>query len=332
MSFASNVHEFWTQFNANLPQIKADLEAQNFEKASRIVEDTLKICLSEPTFMVGLKDGAVDLVLTPEGQKAPLFWLEFIKNNMPSSLLGSAVCTLGKQKVGKNFGFKMYGADVTTDDILTYPRFDEQKFDLEIYNEQIATLLQNNENEAYNLAFILLDNALGEICVINALGALTLLKAPKKNGVKLSDLGALVERNLGADILKDPLLGATVYRLEPRGDEVREDVVVGSSRLTEIINEYLSGEREIFKTAAANGIKICFLSYGVGGAEGLEIRAQVEDELEECGEFLQIIGGASGTQRAYTDLICYDEERLAEILPSIEAKFRIKIGVHDFTR
>ncbi|MFC2587954.1 MAG: hypothetical protein ACFNYB_06610 [Campylobacter sp.] len=63
----------------NLPQIKADLEAQNFEKASRIVEDTLKICLNEPTFMVGLKDGAVDLVLTPEGQKAPLFWLEFIK-------------------------------------------------------------------------------------------------------------------------------------------------------------------------------------------------------------------------------------------------------------
>ena len=73
MSSASNVHEFWTQFNVNLPQIKADLEAQNFKKASRIVEDTLKICLNEPTSMVGLKDGAVDLVLTPEGQKRRCF-------------------------------------------------------------------------------------------------------------------------------------------------------------------------------------------------------------------------------------------------------------------
>lgn len=52
MSFASNVHEFWTQFNVNLPQIKADLEAQNFKKASRIVEDTLKN-LSKRAYVYG---------------------------------------------------------------------------------------------------------------------------------------------------------------------------------------------------------------------------------------------------------------------------------------
>ena len=216
-TFAGRVDKFWAEFSGVIDEIKADLAAEEFEKAMRKTDEKLRICLAEPYFMTGLAGDKLDLVLTPEGMRHRLFWLSFIKNAMPKQLEGKMLCTLGK----------------------------------------------------------------------------------------------------------------------PRGSEVREDVVVGTTCLRNLIGEYLGGKRDIYNEAFELGIKFCFLSIGNGGdmQAGFDLRNKIEDEeLEGCGSFLEIIGGATGQKHAYIDLICYNEEKLKEKVQQLCKKYDANIQIHDFKR
>ena len=77
-SFASRVDKFWSELGKNLDAIKRNLEDKNYESASKMTEEALNLCLVDPTFMIGLINDKIDLVLTPEGMKYRLFWLKFI--------------------------------------------------------------------------------------------------------------------------------------------------------------------------------------------------------------------------------------------------------------
>ena len=74
-SFANRVDKFWSEFGKNYDIIKKNLEDKNFENASKIAEEALNLCLVDPTFMIGLIDDKINLVLTLEGMKYRLFGL-----------------------------------------------------------------------------------------------------------------------------------------------------------------------------------------------------------------------------------------------------------------
>ena len=74
-TFAGRVDKFWAEFSGAIDEIKADLAAEEFEKAMRKTDEKLRICLVEPYFMTGLAGDKLDLVLTPEGMRHRLFWL-----------------------------------------------------------------------------------------------------------------------------------------------------------------------------------------------------------------------------------------------------------------
>ena len=73
LTFLNRVDNFWNEFGKNLDVIKRNLEDKNYETASKMTEEALNLCLVDPTFMIGLVDGKIDLVLTPEGMKYRLF-------------------------------------------------------------------------------------------------------------------------------------------------------------------------------------------------------------------------------------------------------------------
>ena len=218
---------------------------------------------------------------------------------------------------------------------MIYAQFNESDVDIKIYNANLAALLAQDEDKAYNLSFILLDNMIGETAIINTLGELEVLDAPQENGVPLSEFADLVDEKFGEKAACEPLKNFSSYVMEPCGSEVREDVIVGTTCLTDIVNQYLNGERDIYDEAFELGIKFCFLSIGNGGdmQAGFDLRNKIEDEeLESCGSFLEIIGGATGQRHAYIDLICYDEERLKEKVSELCKKYGANIQIHDFKR
>lgn len=329
-TFAGRVDKFWAEFSGVIDEIKADLAAEEFEKAMQKTDEKLRICLAEPYFMTGLAGDKLDLVLTPEGMRHRLFWLNFIKNAMPKQLEGRMLCTLGKPRAPRGIGgIEMYDTSVNAEESMIYAQFNESDVDIKIYNANLAALLAQDEDKAYNLSFILLDNIIGETAIINTLGELEVLDAPQENGLPLSDFANLVDEKFGEKAVCEPLKNFFSYEMEPRGSEVREDVIVGTTCLTDIINQYLNGERDIYDEAFELGIKFCFLSIDNGGdvQAGFDLRNKIEDEeLESRGSFLEIIGGATGQRRTYIDLICYDEERLKRkgkrTLQKIRRKYR----------
>ena len=138
-TFADRVDKFWAGFASVVDSIRADLEAKEFEAAMQKANEKLKICLVEPYFMVGLVDGKVDLVLTPEGLKHRLLWLNFIKNKMPKELENKAICTLGKPRAPRGVNtIKMYDTQVSGEECMTYFDFQESFVDIKIYNSNLA--------------------------------------------------------------------------------------------------------------------------------------------------------------------------------------------------
>ena len=335
-TFAGRVDKFWAEFSGAIDEIKADLAAEEFEKAMRKTDEKLRICLVEPYFMTGLAGDKLDLVLTPEGMRHRLFWLSFIKNAMPKQLESKMRCTLGKPRAPRGIGgLEMYGTRVSAEESMIYAQFNESDVDIKIYNENLAALLAQDESKAGNLSFILLDNIIGETTVINALGMLEVLDKPQENGVPLSEFADLIDEKFGENAAREPLKKFCSSEMEPRGSEVREDVIVGTTCLRNLIGEYLGGKRDIYNEAFELGIKFCFLSIDNGGdmQAGFDLRNKIEDdELESCGSFLEIIGGATGQRHAYIDLICYDEERLKEKVNELCKKYGTSIEIHDFKR
>ncbi|WP_298063023.1 hypothetical protein [uncultured Campylobacter sp.] len=335
-TFAGRVDKFWAEFSGMVDEIKADLAAEEFEKAMQKTDEKLRICLAEPYFMTGLAGERLDLVLTPEGMRHRLFWLSFIKNAMPRQLESKMLCTLGKPRAPRGIGgIEMYDTHVNAEESMIYAQFNESDVDIKIYNENLAALLAQDEGKAYNLSFILLDNMIGETAIINTLGELEVLAGPEEKGVPLSEFADLIDEKFGERASREPLKNFFSYEMQPRGSEVREDVVVGTTCLRNLIGEYLGGKRDIYNEAFELGIKFCFLSVGNGGdmQAGFDLRNKIEDEeLESCGSFLEIIGGATGQKHTYIDLICYDEEKLKEKVQQLCKKYGANIQIHDFKR
>ncbi|WP_445142372.1 hypothetical protein [Campylobacter sp.] len=335
-SFAANVDKFWAEFEKSVDEIKADLKAQNFEEAMKKTDQKLKFCLKEPFFMMGIAGDKVDLVLTPEGLKHRLFWLEFIQKQMPNSLKNKAICTLGKQRANRKTAIKMYDYDVAIEDVFVDAFIEDEKWlNLKIYNENLAKLLNEDENAAYNLIYILLDNAIGEIAVINLLNDLEISPNPLKEAISLADLPKFIDENFGEETSADPQKRFSLYELQPQSNKIREDVFIGGTCLIGLINEYLDARSEIYEEAFENEIKICFLAIDHGGdaKRGFELRSNIEDEIENINqEWLVHIGGATGEGFAYIDLICFDEEKLKILVEILSKKYDTDIKIYDFKR
>ena len=140
-SFASRVDKFWSELGKNLDVIKRNLEDKNYETASKMTEEALNLCLVDPTFMIGLVNDKIDLVLTPEGMKYRLFWLKFIKSRMPKEYEAKLTCTLGKPRAPREVAtIQMYGVSVDANEVMVYANFEEKSVDMCLYNETLSKL------------------------------------------------------------------------------------------------------------------------------------------------------------------------------------------------
>jgi len=210
-SFASRVDKFWCELGKNLDVIKRNLEDKNYETASKMTEEALNLCLVDPTFMIGLIDGKIDLVLTPEGLKHRLLWLKFIKSRMPKEYEAKLTCTLGKPRAPRNVAtIQMYGVSVDANEVMVYANFNDKSVDMCLYNETLSKLKSEDENKAYTLSLILCDNVVGEMIMINMLGEFDIIDEPREKGVPLIDFADLIDDKFGKDNVPDNI--ANSYR------------------------------------------------------------------------------------------------------------------------
>ena len=319
--FRVRVEKFWEEFEARESQLRKLMDEDKIEEAVDLADSLLKCAFHDAYFELGKNGEHYELILTAEGERHRLFLLNYWWEHAPEALLDIWDFHVGRirAKNMKEWKIQMFGTEVSAQDVDLWVEVVDDKMDIAFYSDALVPLLDGEgeealrmEDNAYGIAEILLDQALGEQVAINTIDGLELLTEPLEGeSMKLEELFGFCKTHC-ADYDGDPRTAYMSYHCLPREQwRLREDIVAGSSCINRLINEYYTEKREIFTEALEDGAVFGFLFFDHGKIDPLKLvnlRSFVEEELEVRGdEVCSIIGGATGTYYSYIDVVCYDQ-------------------------
>lgn len=169
--------------------------------------------------------------------------------------------------------------------------------------------------------------------------------APLENMIKLPELRAYITDTLkahGKEIFDNPQQVYTSYRFEPQeNEELRFDVMAGSSCFQPLVANYYNGSTELFDRLNGFGAQAVFIAFPYenkeegDGKKVLDFRYELEDRL--AAELLEpeglglLLGGAIGTGTCYIDLLLFDESAFMEkIVPFLKDYPQYHFYLSDF--
>ncbi len=122
-------------------------------------------------------------------------------------------------------------------------------------------------------------------------------------------------------------------------DELRYDVIIGSTCLDAIIADYYNDSTDIFDHVNSFGAQVVFIAFpnpdDTDSSDILKLRHDIEDRLSD--EILepmnlgQVVGGAAGTENSYIDLIVYDLITFINVVKPLLAQYpKLSFYLSDF--
>lgn len=341
--FRQRTQDSWAAFQGGEAGLRRLLDQKDQEAAGTELiaacEKLLAPAFSDISFEMGFNGEKYELILTPEGDRSKLFQLVYFRRHAPEALLERWNILVGRQP-SHGFGLRFLEQEISGSDVQAWveTRWDKPentRISLTLFCEKLQPLLREDEDKAWWLLSILLDQVLGEIPAMERIDGFNVVDTPKtEDGILLEMLPQTLESmGLNLDCDPDRILeeGYSVYEMEPDEDpdaDWRMDVFAGVTRCPAIINEYLSGESDIMNAFHRDGAVPGFFYYPLDGfheEEGrsskvLDFRDAVEAAvLEAAGDdAVTFLGGASGRFCGYLDFIAWD---LIPVLDAARAFF-----------
>ena len=195
-------------------------------------------------------------------------------------------------------------------------------------------MIKGNINAAYQLLYILLDQAIGELAEMKFIGEIKFLDEPLDRpsiGIQAlmddltSNLSMTKEQLLDADRYID-LYSAYRINTDPSSnDGTRGDIISGSTCFLSLMNGYYSDKSYAMDSLEEDGIVGGYLFYPVDTIESdsrgtliLDLRDKITDELEKSlPDSFMFVGGATGVNFGYIDFIAWDIRAVLEAVPKI---------------
>lgn len=329
--FRMRTEEGWASFLTGEGELRALLEEEDREAVSeRLVSrctELLSPAFADVAFELGHNGEKYELILTPEGDRSRLFQLAYFRQHAPRELLKSWNIKVGRTR-SENFGLRIYGQDVALEDVRVWPeKTQNSSLNLKLYCEKLAPLMKENEGQVYNIIYILLDQALGELAAMRYVDRLEVLEAPaEQESIPLNHLAGFVARQVdpeGWPRANDPELAGeryTAYEGKPSEEEdwpLRADVYVGVTCCIPLLNGYFQNDDYYMDRLHQDGVVPGFFYYPLDGVDKkdiLNLRDQLEQAIEaRCGEgIVTFTGGATGTVFGYLDFIAWDLRTLLD--------------------
>lgn len=338
MPFATRVSKMWGTFVEKEEQLRRLLDQKDNSGAiAKATNTILRIALADPIFEIGYNAMAsrYELILSADGLQARAYSLIYIKQLMPESLQDKWMLTLGRQHF--DVGIRMHGRDLSAKDIdCSISREEDSDIHTIIaYNPTLAELLQEDENAAYQIFLILLDNTLGEARSIKYQGEVQIVNSCPEGAIKMSDLPRAIQSSLGlsdedwakASDLSAVVTGWSSYSLRPSEEEdapLRADIITLSSNSASLLNDSFEDEPKFPEEFAESGILTAsfVLSIDADLSEQLELRNTLWDRIEANEQSsILIFGAALGTQHAYIDCLLWDATSAITYIKSIAREF-----------
>ena len=208
----------------------------------------------------------------------------------------------------------------------------DKQLGLSIYCEKLLPLVKKNENQAYGLMTVLLDQAIGEIPAIRYIGYMDLLEEPGQGEeFCLDELMEYISRDRELVTADELCTWYSAYEMTPSGEEdwsLREDVFAGVTSCLPIPRAYYQGDDEIMEDFHMDGAVPGFFWYpldGIARDQILDLRDEMEQKISaKAGDAVTFTGGATGVSLGYLDFIAWNLDQVLqaalEVLGNVPVK------------
>ena len=322
-NFRQRAERMWTAFQQGEEELRRLIDARDESGAlANRCAALLAPALPEGCFEVGRTGKRYQLILSPDGDRARLFPLVYLKRQAPAALLERWDVLVGRQPAAE-LDLQLDGWSVRAEEVQAWvEKQGEESVSLTLWCEKLLPLLRTDGEKAWTMLTLLTDQVLGEVNAIAHIQGFQVLEVPPAEpGRPLTELPRAL-RELGMTLWLDAEdfleNGYTAYSLEPVDDpdaDWRLDVYAGSARLPVLVNDYLAGESETADAFHREGIAPGFLCYPLEQFSGEDRAERVLDFrealqaaiLDQAGEeTVTFLGGATGLNCGYVDFLAWD--------------------------
>lgn len=340
--FRTRVREGWENFLKDEAKLRQMIDKKaDSERIMKQLDTLLSSVFKEVYAEVGFNGEKYDLILNLEGDWSRLFSLTYFKSHAPEEVLEHWNILVGRQARGEklaDYQLNIRGIIVCARDIQVWTEWTGSEAKVYIYCEKLISLLKEKEGEAYWIAYIMLDYAIGELAEMKYISELEVLSAPYEGrAMTLEELLPHFMDRLSFG--KDELFNAERYcqlycgyQMKPNEDAddgLRGDVFTGSTCFLSLLNEFFRAETRIMDTFHKDGIVagyFCYPLYGFKGddrgAQILDFRDNTADRIENLAgsDSFTYIGGATGIYYGYLDFIAWDLKSVVNAAISVFEK------------
>lgn len=346
LPFRKRVDDFWQWFTANEVELARMVEARgkNTVDTDRIVgfvSAGTDLLSEDVHFNLG---GDHEFTFSVEGN-ADLFYLyPYLISRMPEQFRDKWRFFPFNQGMDNSFSFCMYGVQVDMAEVrlaVTYQE-DSNDFNISFYEENLCSL---TEPQSYNAYYIMMEIMLGEGLSYQYIADVKRADAAVDGMITLPELRKHITGTLkahGKEVYDNPQQVYSSYHFEPEdNEELRYDVVVGSTCFMPLISEYYQESTDLFDHLNQFGAQAAFLAFPFDAENEqerkalLDFRYQLEDRMES--ELLKpeglglLLGGSIGQGTCYIDLLLFDELAFIEkIIPFLEEYSQYRFYLSDF--
>lgn len=351
-SFQQRVVDFWQIFVEHEYEVRNLLLEGKQAEAEKYMKKLLLIVFHAPVFQLELREDRGQLILSSDGSVIQLYGLAYCRVQAPQSLAEHWDFIVGQQPAEflDQVALPVGDTVITPEDVLVWPIIlPDGRLALECYH---AVFLQLEQNDAYGLLYQLLNQCVGELCLLTNLAYAQIMENEGfGEPIRLAELDEYIASLQAAGQLPpqdDPLGLFTTYDINPDQERwgLREDVYTGSisAAALPVLNSFYASDSLIFEEAALDGIVWAFVFYScesIDAEQRVNVRAAIEEELQavltaepmtgEC------VGGASGYRYSYLDCISYNFERFIGLVrqvmqPYIELYQIKEAGIYEFRK
>lgn len=347
-SFKDRVLKFWSEFEERESGIRKMIDDKiDAEVLIKSVDDILSIAFTKAFFELGVNDeGKYELILTPEGDRAKLFQLEYWLKQAPEVLSKKWNFYSSKPAKAKgDFAISMYNTTLSSEDVVLYYKIDVEHQKL-LLRVDSPSLMRLDQNQKYSIFFVYLDQLIGESYTMEYVGSIDFVSPGKAKGFEKIDamgLKGLMDRIIVENDwfkVEDILERTAGYEMTPskaKDWQLREDVYVGFSSCFPVLNAFFHKSSELFAGFNSDGIISGFLFFeniNLPKDRIIPLRAEIEEQiitLAKAENVADLIGGATGFYFSYIDFIIYDIDAFLVIAQEVLTKYKFKqVGFSNF--
>lgn len=313
--FSERVEEGWQSFQEGEGRLREMLnERQSGEAVAELCRQLLAPAFTEPYFELGFNGSRYELILSPDGDRSRIFKLLYFADKAPEEVRRYWDILVGRQPAS-GFVLRMHDRDIGTADARVWvEEMEDQQIGLSIYCEKLIPLFMENENQAYGLMYVLLDQAIGELSAIRYVRDMKLLETPLEGeDISLDSLQEYLLKDRKPVAADDICQWYSAYKMQPAEEEnwdLREDVIAGVTTCFPVISAYYREEDSIMEEFCQDGAVPGFFYYSLNGIprnEILDLRDWLEQEIShKCKDTVLFTGGATGVWYGYLDFIAWN--------------------------